>query len=345
MNKLFLAAALAIVVSGCSSTEEATPSNTIDEAIKASVNTIIIPSVNTLHDRGDAMGDKLAAFAATPTDANLTAAKAAWVDARAAWEITEGYGFGPEGDVDPNIDDWPLDTAALGFILRSNSTIDANAVASMETNTKGFHAIEFLLYGYDGNKTLAMFTPRELAMLAAMGADASTLVHDLATAWSTSGGNYGSNLLSPGGASDYGTRTDVLNELAAGLVDCSGEVAAEKIAKSIDSLDEKFDESRYSKNSINDFVNNITGVRNMYLGTTDGSSGKGLSAIIRAESSSLDDSVKAALTSAIGAINAITPSFVEAIHSSPATVRAAQAKVEALNAILDSRVRVILSTK
>ncbi|MDE9450515.1 peptidase [Aliiroseovarius sp. Z3] len=126
------------------------------------------------------------ALLASPTDANLAAAKAAWLAARVPYQQTEAFRFG-----NPSVDEWegkvnawPLDEGLIDYVsadLGANdenpfstanvianpeltvagATIDAaeitpalleslHEVEGIEANVAtGYHAIEFLLWGQD----------------------------------------------------------------------------------------------------------------------------------------------------------------------------------------------------
>ena len=126
------------------------------------------------------------ALLASPTDANLTAAKAAWLAARVPYQQTEAFRFG-----NPSVDEWegkvnawPLDEGLIDYVsadLGANdenpfstanvianpeltvagATVDASEITpallerlheveGIEANVAtGYHAIEFLLWGQD----------------------------------------------------------------------------------------------------------------------------------------------------------------------------------------------------
>ena len=112
------------------------------------------------------------ALAADPTEANLEAARDAWLTARDDYGLTEAFRFygGPidadEGGVEGLVNAWPLDEAYIDSVQGSPDsgiinlpdqypTIDADLLVSLnesggETNiSTGWHAIEFLLWGQD----------------------------------------------------------------------------------------------------------------------------------------------------------------------------------------------------
>ena len=79
------------------------------------------------------------------------------MQAREPWEMSEAFLFGPVADLglDPNMDSWPLDAAALKNIL-SNGNFqelewegefdEEDETISAAQNVRGFHTLEFLLF-------------------------------------------------------------------------------------------------------------------------------------------------------------------------------------------------------
>jgi putative iron-regulated protein len=129
---------------------------------------------------------------AEPSEANLAAARRAWIDSRPAYQRTEGYRFGnPEvDDLEGLVNAWPLDEGLIDYVDAASygdssdsnpfytlnviankelqigadkvdaTTIDKKLLQSLqevgenEANVAiGYHAIEFLLWGQDLNGT------------------------------------------------------------------------------------------------------------------------------------------------------------------------------------------------
>ncbi|HNB27454.1 MAG TPA: imelysin family protein, partial [Alphaproteobacteria bacterium] len=132
------------------------------------------------------------ALIAAPTDANLKAARAAWIASRPAYQETEGVRFGNPivDDWEGRVNAWPLDEGMIDYVADSygtesdeNPLYAANVIANpklsvggeeidatnitkellanqlheageSEANVAtGYHAIEFLLWGQDLNGT------------------------------------------------------------------------------------------------------------------------------------------------------------------------------------------------
>jgi putative iron-regulated protein len=132
-------------------------------------------------------------FIAAPTDENLEAARQAWKAARVPYQQTEGYRFGNSivDDWEGRVNAWPLDEGLIDYVdadlygeeKEENPLYTANVIASralrigpdvidataitpqlisgslqeaqgVEANVAtGYHAIEFLLWGQDLNRT------------------------------------------------------------------------------------------------------------------------------------------------------------------------------------------------
>ena len=134
----------------------------------------------------------IATFLDKPTDANLKAARSAWIAARVPYMQTEAYRFGNPivDDWEGKVNAWPLDEGLIDYVAEaygSESPENEYYVANVIANTKltiggkeldtskitkellsetlqeaggveanvaiGYHAVEFLLWGQDLNGT------------------------------------------------------------------------------------------------------------------------------------------------------------------------------------------------
>ncbi len=134
----------------------------------------------------------IAALVAKPTDATLSAARSAWIEAREPYQQTEAYRFGNAivDDWEGKVNAWPLDEGLIDYVQTEtygaesdgNPYYTANVIANpqptiagkvldasnvdrtliqslheideIESNVAtGYHAIEFLLWGQDLNGT------------------------------------------------------------------------------------------------------------------------------------------------------------------------------------------------
>lgn len=138
-----------------------------------------------------ALRAKVDALLTAPSDATLADARKAWIDARPAYQQSEGFRFGNPAvdDLEGRVNSWPLDEGLIDYVDKSygvssdenpyfnanvianptlrigRKTIDATTidarllnslqeVGDVEANVAiGYHAIEFLLWGQDLNGT------------------------------------------------------------------------------------------------------------------------------------------------------------------------------------------------
>lgn len=121
------------------------------------VDKVVLPTYESLVTLNTALNSAVRALANNPSSKTFEAAANAWLAARAPWETSEAFLFGPVGDLglDPNMDSWPLDADALKNIL-SNGKFEAlnwegefdeeDETIAAAQNVRGFHTLEFLLF-------------------------------------------------------------------------------------------------------------------------------------------------------------------------------------------------------
>ncbi len=338
----------------CSNNEADTDITDPNETLYTSVLTdvsskVIVETYGELNAKANALIAALATLASDPTEANLENARQAWADTRAPWEKSEGFLYGPvdtEG-IDPAIDTWPVDINSMNSILAGSSAITP-AVLQANNEARGFHLIEYLLWGVDSDKTVTQITARELEYLQAAATDLQNNTQTLYDGWNSGSGNYVSNFINAGKTgSVYSSQKTALLELVGGLITIADEVGNGKIA---DPLNEQggtpqpqFEESRFSNNSKLDFADNIRSIQNVYLGDFGSFQGNGLSNIVTQENTAVDVEIRASITDAINAIEAIPGTFTDAISNNRPAVSNAQTKVLDLKILLESKLEPLIS--
>lgn len=281
------------------------------------------------------------------TEINLTAARQAWVATRSPWEQSEGFLFGPvdQEGIDPSIDSWPVNVTDLDNVLGSANDLTAAFLAQQEGTLKGFHTIEYLLWGTNGSKAIGDFTAREFEYLAAASSVLASDTQELYDLWRPDSGNFIENVLNAGnGSIVYISQKSALEELANALIIIADEVANGKINDPFAQRDLSLEESRFSANSKADFSDNIRSIRNIYTGVFgtfgDGSS---LSNIVSSKNTNLDEQIKEEIEAAIDAIEGITGTFSDAVFNNRSEVESAQTAVRTLQATLEEELLPIFS--
>ncbi|MEG0851812.1 MAG: imelysin family protein [Flavobacterium sp.] len=338
----------AFTIASCSDNDEPmvdpVETATLKEAVTNTSNNIIINTYGNLNQKAAALHTAVTQLSTSLTVENLTKAKNAWMETRVYWEQSEGFLYGPvdtEG-IDPAMDTWPVDVTAMNDILNSSSPI---TVATLENNNeaRGFHLIEFLLWGENGTKTVDQLTPRQLELLKAAAQDLHNNTQKLHNGWIASAGNFVDNFINPS-PNAYPSYTVVLEEITEGLIIIADEVANGKIEDPLNSEgstpNAELEESRFSNNSKTDFIDNMRSIQNIYLGTANGvGNGKGLSTLVNAKDPVLDAKIKNAISDAIMGLDAIPGTFSNAIFTNRNQVKAAQIKVSALHTVLQGELK------
>jgi predicted lipoprotein len=314
---------------------------------------VVVPTYLTLDTRMQALSAAIDALRASPDDEHLDAARAAWVGAREPWEQTEGFLFGPVDSFgfDPALDSWPVNTTDLDAVLASDDELTAAFVAGLDETQKGFHTIEYLIYGEDGDKPASALTARELAYLAALGDEAAHVTGQLALAW-TDGiegqGPYRDTIATAGedGNTAYPSRLAAAQQMLDGMSGICDEVANGKIADPYDAHDPNLVESQFSFNSLIDFADNLTSVRNVWVGESAvaGTSGRGLRAYVLEADPALAARVDGEIAAALDALAAVPHLFPIAITTPDDydEIEAAQQAIRTLQASLDGDVATVV---
>ena len=356
MNKLIKIAlpalALAMAMTSCSeSNNEDDPNaglsakeSALQKATTPYINHTVLPAYKGMADAAIKLYDNCVAIqqkhaAGTLTSGDIKTAGDNWKQSRKNWELSEAFLFGPAADynIDPHIDSWPLDKAAMDQLL---AEIRAGKEYSLDNNfgygLLGFHSIEYMLFelSADGNTSnvhTTNYTPEELQYLVMVAEDLRNQCVCLEACWAGTdnvsadkqailadadldkGKNYGDMMINAGKAgSIYKTYQEVAEEILQGCIDIADEVGNTKIGRpngASSTEDRNYIESPYSLNSIEDFVDNIISIRNSYCGAQSGDAS--ISDYIKSRNEQLDKRVREGIDNAINAISQIPEPFAK----------------------------------
>ena len=193
---------------------------------------VILGTYQDLDAKAGTLADAVAKFKGSKAQADLDAAKQAWKEARRPWEQSEAFLFGPVSakGIDPSIDSWPVNKTDLDGVLKGPAALTMDYIDTQEGTLKGFHTMEYLLFGSGTAKAAADFTDRELEYLSAVTLSFKGAVSLLRTSWEPAAGNYVKSLAEAGqGSSIYQSRKSAIQELVNGMIGICDEVASGKI--------------------------------------------------------------------------------------------------------------------
>ncbi len=335
MKKILPCMFLALfLLPACKDTETDTPAADYSALLATTGQDVILQTYAELDAQTGLLVAALTTLENAPTTEHLDAARQAWRDARLPWEQAEGFLFGPvdQQGIDPAMDSWPVNEVDLQNVLNSNNALTKSFIDQQEGTVKGFHTIEYLIFGAAGNKTVDQFSTREFEYLRACAESLKGETNKLYNSWSASAGNYVGNLLHAGTSqSIYPSQKAAVEEIVNGLITIADEVANGKINDPFSQQNVTLEESRFSGNSKADFADNIRSVRNIYFGALGGGqSATSLHVLVMEKDPGLHNRLSVRIDEAIAAIENIPGSFTTAIFDHPDEVQNAQNKVRDL---------------
>ncbi|HVI46707.1 MAG TPA: imelysin family protein [Chitinophaga sp.] len=299
-----------------------------------------IPGYKDLAQKASTFNDKVTILKATPTEANLAAAKDAWRDMRSTWEQCEGFLFGPVEDDnhDPNMDTWPVDRVQLDSVIGSSNALEINDIEGLPLSLRGYHPIEYVLWGADGKRKAADIGGREMKYITSLTLDLKNTCQKLYSSWISSGGDYGVKVLTAGsGSALYHKKQDVYLAVVTAMTDICEEVGGGKMKEPFDASDPKTVESPFSGNSVADFKNNMIGAYNVYTGNFLGNKGVGLDQVVSVKNAALNKLLQEKFQAAINSFNAITVPYEEAIITQRTQCQNVMKAIKELNDVLGTQ--------
>lgn len=308
-------------------------------------NTVEITYTN-LADNAEQLVEDLKAIKADKTDANVRKACETFLEARAWWEKSEAFLFGPANDfgIDPHIDSWPLDLDGLLDEMGNASHIaameadDADVWAGSHLGQEllGFHGIEYIIFADGEAKPASSISDDHLTYAIAVAGDLRNKCFQLQVSWmgedrvssarvekledlewiyTVNGGDlsYSEHMLLAGqSGSTYRSWTDAMQAIIDGCIDIVDEVGTQKIGNPHTGEDVNYIESPYSQKSIIDFYDNMVSVENAYMGGIEGrrNEAKSLHAYIKSVNADLDTRCVAAINDVKDKISSMKAPFV-----------------------------------
>ncbi|MCW5802473.1 MAG: imelysin family protein [Deltaproteobacteria bacterium] len=304
---------------------------------------VIVPGFEAVVARTEALRVAIEALAAAPEQAALEAARAAWREARVAWKQTDAFRFGPAKKLSFSASiDQAIDQDRIVVVLMGAAPIDEAAIETLGANTKGFHAIELLVFGAStiADLTTDALAERRRELIVAYAQNLAKKARELRDAWT---GGYAATFTEPGGANtEYPTAKSVIDALANEIWFQAEVIADNRMGKPMGTKtggvpQPDLEESGPADNSIADMVSSLRGIRNVYLGG-EAPGDKGLSKLVLSQSADTDAEVLAQLAAATAAVTAIPTPYRATLVDKRPEVPAAYAAVKELKVVLSTEV-------
>ncbi len=297
-------------------------------------------NLTDLSVKASLLNDAIMAFVAGPSQAGLQSVQQNWYATRVSWEQSEAFLFGPVAtlELDPAIDSWPVNFVDIDNVINdSTNEFTQGFIDSLDPTLKGFHPIEYLAFGVNGQRAFSELTPRQNQYFAALGAHLKRITAQMIHEWKADGGNYSGNVYGAGQAgSHYTSQKEALLEIANSMIGIIDEVGSGKIEEPFVTKNAALEESPFAQNSWTDFKYNITGSRNVYMGKF-ATQGKGITDFVKLYNKSLDLQIQQKLDAAILNIAAYTTPFGISIMNEPSAVQATQTQLADLKTLLETQ--------
>lgn len=300
---------------------------------------LVYPNYQEINTRANNLNNLIQSFIANPDDTKLEQIRQAWKSTRSQWELSESYLFGPVDDFsyDPMMDTWPINHVDLDSLLATTNALTPAYIQTLPTSLKGFHPIEYLIFGLTGSRSASDFTARELEYLSSLSIDLNAITLNLKNSWDpTQSGNFSVQLTTAGnGSNRFASKRDAFITIVNAMAGICDEVANGKMEEPLVAQDSLLEESQFSHNSLEDFTNNIRGVRNTYLCTFT-NDGTGLNELVSSVNISLDNSIRSKIDAAINSFSAIDPNFGRAIYYQQVQIMNTQSLINDLKSTLEN---------
>jgi putative iron-regulated protein len=341
MKKIYFSIiAIVVAVGACNKASNlGTAGNAITEqtVIEDFANNIVLPQYSRLTSAAVSLNGAIITLNSTPTEANLLAAQTDWKNIRHSWEQCEGFLFGPveDNDYDPNTDTWPTDYTQLDSLLASNNSLGINEVSNLAQSLRGYHPLEYVIFGHGDGRTTAELTPRLLAYATSLSGDILyNNVQPLYQSWTSAPTYYVQQVLTAGhGSTKFPKRQDLFLAIVGAMSDICDEVVSEKMYDPYINKDSTITESPYSGNTLSDFKDNIIGLQNVYLGLNGGT---GIKDLIASKNKNLDNQIQAQIIAAVNSFGNITVRYEVAIYTQRTQVQAVMTQLSTLKEMLNN---------
>lgn len=315
-NTFFTAIISIIIFVSCHKADTDTPDTfpaTEQTVLNDFTDNVALLQYANLQNAANDLSAKINALNTDATDANLIAAQTSWKSLRTVWEQCEGFLFGPveDNEYDPQIDTWPTDNIQFDSLLASSNALELADILALPYNLRGFHPVEYLIFGENSSRTAASLTTRQKKYMVSATTDIVNICSSLYASWTQAPGNFAQEVKTAGsGSTVYSSKQEAFMAIVGSMQGICEEVGEGKMKEPFDAKDPKIVESPYSGNSTLDFKNNITGLQTVYLGR-NGSTG--ITDLVSIRNKSLDNKIRSQITAAINSFDNITEPFEKAI--------------------------------
>ena len=217
-------------------------------------------------------------------------------------------------------------------------------IPQLATSVKGFHAIEYLLFGPTGARKAAELNARLLQLLGLLVADLNTQATKLRAVRTRGTGSFGDSFAGAGTAgSAYKNAAAALAEVVGAMGDILDELPNSKLENALAKQRTDYNESQFSDHSLIDYRSNVRGVYGVYIGTYGAvTTANSLSGLVKAANPALDERVRTQFRLCIALPDLVPGTLNAAIFSQKTQLRELQTELNKLQILIATDVPMVL---
>ncbi len=305
---------------------------------------VLIPNLYQLNQEAKNLLSSVEIFVNKSDESNLNTAQNAWLKTRVEWEKSEACLFGPVStlNLDPAIDSWPVNFVEIDSVIKGSISFSDTYIDNLANTLKGFHCIEYMLFGKSKSRKASDLTTKQKDYLVAVTKHLNRITFQMHHEWIETGNNFSQNITLAGTKySIYKTKREALLEITKAMSEIIAEVGLSKIDAPFAAQDSTLEESPFALNSWQDFKNNILGARNVYTS----SSHNGVQKFVTEYNKSLDATILQNFDICLKSIDSFKEPFGRSIYSQPAAVQSLQSQLSALRYNLESELVRLIEAK
>ena len=239
---------------------------------------VIVPGYANLKNQSGAFQNQVDSFCieapGNRTENELDALKESWKAVMDDWMRLQVIRFGPvtENNRQFSMQFWPDPGNKVGVaaeqLVAGSLELDETLISGSTTQSQGLPILEYLLFAGNSGNPLTDFNSSDGQRRCELLSAVATYQHNLAaTIHNTWVDSYATELSHPGGAS-YTTQEEAIEELINSMVEFLEIIKGNKLGDPLGTStpNPQAAESYRSENSINNIINNLLGLRDLYRG-------------------------------------------------------------------------------
>ncbi len=269
---------------------------------------------------------------------DLNKVKANYKTLRAAWEQSESFHFGPvkKGSYSSKLDTWPTNFGNIESLLSGSNNLEVSDIEKLPNDLKGFHAIEYMIYGFNSLRTATDYNSRDKQYMLSLSRDIQNNCLSIFNDWTSGTSAYGYGIIYTGTTSTaFKTKKELFSAMVNNMNDLCKKLVADNLGKPYDAIDSTIVESPYSQMSFSDIAYNIASVKNVYTGRYNNSTGYGLKDIVKDKNNGLDGKIGTRMAAVDSALAAIKMPLDSAIYFKRADTKIAIDAIDSLRSTIE----------